>query len=435
MAASVRTLSQRLAHFLLGQSAVQGVNLVAGVALLWVLPPLEYALYIVAAGLIGAGNLGTDMGTGQAVITFGSRNREDRSLHASLFSGSQVVRARLFLFAVPVLAMLGWVMMAGQAWPVSHWAPCFLAVYLSVLAQRRIPYFNALMNVRQDAAGLFATAFGPAVGRLVLTLVLCWYFPLAWMALLVNIVALAAQDWLSRRHLRAILAAHTSATRTVVHDIKRFIKPLVPGVIYVLVQGQLTILLLSVMHFTDSIAEVGALGRLGQILSLLAMLNPFFVQPTFAALRDKANIARRAAVLMGALVAFTVIVTMTAIVFPGLWLMILGPNYSHLRDLMGIAVAGPLVALIGGTLYTIVIATGRTRHQWLQIPLGIGAQAAFLALNGLSGTADAIILIYLPAVSYLLLQCALLLWVLNTHDGLKPGQHAQEIDLQAPAPP
>ena len=430
-----QALSRRLGAFLAGQGAVQAVNLVAGVALLWVLPPSEYALYILAAALIGAGNLGTDLGTGQAVITYGTRERTHPAALATLFAASQVMRARLFMIAVPVLAALGVLMMASQSWPLSHWLPCLAAVFLSVAAQRRIPYFNALMNIHQDASGLFSTALLPAIGRLLLTLLACWMFPFAWLALAINILALMAQDRLCARYLRDTLAAAPAEVPRVLGEIKRFIKPLVPGVAYVLLQGQLTYLLLSLMRFTDSIAEVGALGRLGQILSLLAMLNPFFIQPTFAALRDKRVAAKRAAGLMAAMITFAALLVASAVIFPEAWLFILGPNYSHLRELMGIAVAGPLIGLIGGTLYTIVIASGRTRFQWLQIPLGIGSQAAFLALNGLGGTADAVILTYIPAASYLLLQAVLLCWVLTTEDRTCPAQAHAEPAVPSETPP
>lgn len=46
--------------------------------------------------------------------------------------------------------------------------------------------------------------------------------------------------------------------------------------------------------------------------------------------------------------------------------------------------------LLGGSLYTIVLASGRPGGLSLGIPIGIAAQAAYLALVGVSSVAEAL---------------------------------------------
>jgi hypothetical protein len=44
-----------------------------------------------------------------------------------------------------------------------------------------------------------------------------------------------------------------------------YLSPIIPGIIFTAVQGQISVLLITLFGQTKSIAEVAALGRLGQL--------------------------------------------------------------------------------------------------------------------------------------------------------------------------
>src|SRR5439155_17120858 len=91
---------------------------------------------------------------------------------------------------------------------------------------------------------------------------------------------------------------------------------------------------------TNSVAEVGALGRLAQILALASLLNQFFVQPHFAQIHDSQRFERRAAALTGSLLLAGVILITSTVVFPTVWLFVFGPHYRHLDEALPWVVFG-----------------------------------------------------------------------------------------------
>ena len=105
-------------------------------------------------------------------------------------------------------------------------------------------------------------------------------------------------------------------------------------------------------------------------------------------------------------------VTASALVAPQAWLMVLGSKYESLSGELVLALVGALLSLIGATLYTMVIATRRTRGQWLQIAIGAGAQAIFVSMFGINNTRDALVLNMIPAAAYAALQMGLLIHIL-----------------------
>jgi hypothetical protein len=151
------------------------------------------------------------------------------------------------------------------------------------------------------------------------------------------------------------------------------------------------------------------------------LLNGFFIQPYFARISSPGLFTKRAVQVTGMLLLGFGLVSGSTVVLPEAWLWILGPKYAGLSNELVIAILSAQLLVAGGILYTIVIATRQTRGQWLQIPLGLGAQAAFLAVQGVHGTQDALVLNLIPAATYILLQGGLLARILARWQPEKSG--------------
>lgn len=397
-----------LARFAAGQAGIHVINLVTGLLILRLLSIEEYALYILASLLQTVGALTMDLGAAQALVSLGAPLREDRRAMGRLVGSALWLGRRLSLLALAAVVAVSYVLMRG--------AEATLAVGIAVtglsIALARLQYSaavaTAVLNAHHDSAGLLSAGFATAALRLVLVAVACVAAPLAWVALAVNLAGALLMRGLLWRAARR----HADPSGGMAPDLKRalvrFMWPLVPGIAYYLVQGQVATLLLASAGITTAVAEVGALGRLGQIVAVLGWFNGFFVQPYFARIVERGQFLRRLGQLGALLAAMVALITGSAVWAPDLWLLLLGPNYGALSDELVLALAGAQLSVLGGLAYTVVIATGRTAGQWLQIPLGLGAQAAFLASVGVAGTHDALVLNLLPAATYLALQVALL---------------------------
>ena len=190
--------------------------------------------------------------------------------------------------------------------------------------------------------------------------------------------------------------------------LRKFAIPLVPGAIYYMAQGQISTLLLTVFGQTTSIAEVGALGRLGQILGLLMMLNGFVILPNLARVNQRNEFILHGARLIALFVVVGGMTLLSTFVVPEWWLYLLGGNYDHSGEFLPLAMSGSLIALLAALFHTMLISRAATRGQAWNIVVGIGFQAVVLATWGVRTTADALSLNILLASGAAVLQLGLL---------------------------
>lgn len=401
-----------IARFLTGQVVVQVVNLVTGFLILRFLSINEYAIYILGSLLGTVGALGSDMGISQGVISIGAPIRDDKTAFSGLVKSAILLRRRFFVLAVPVVAVLAYAVLHNT----DDGIPAMIAVTLLAMAiawvQQSVVLGVSVLNAHHDSSRLMRAGLGSAFCRLILVATFCRVAPFALTGLAINLAGMLLNAWLLSRFCRNYLNAGRPDEQDFSAKLLKFAKPLIPGVVYHLIQGQIAVFLLGLSGATEAVAEVGALGRLGQVMGVLAMLNGFFIQPYFARIADYRNFAKSAVQVFAALLLVFAIVTVSTLIFPELWLAILGPNYKGLAGEMVIAMAGAQLWVAGAVVYTIVIATRVTRGQWLQIALGLGAQAAFLAVVGVNSTHDALLLNLVPAAAYVILQLGLLTRVL-----------------------
>ena len=143
---------------------------------------------------------------------------------------------------------------------------------------------------------------------------------------------------------------------------------------------------------TSSVAEVGALGRLGQVFGLIMTVNTFFVQPYFARIENRRAYVEKGLLVLSGIGALSLLTMISAFVLPEWWLFILGAKYAGLKKELPFALLVSLFLLLSGTLYTMVIARKSTVGQSWMIASGILIQLLFIGMNGIRTTFDALIL-------------------------------------------
>ena len=269
-----------------------------------------------------------------------------------------------------------------------------------------------LLNDFHGSQGVALCALALGCVRRAALLAFCIFQPYALTAIAVNFLGACVAAAVAGGRCKRYMSSTEAPSPESASQLRSFVVPLIPGVIYFLFQGHISTLLLALSGATSSIAEVGALGRLGQLLSLLALLNGHFIQPYFARIASMRLFAKRAIQTLTAVVAILIVVTLSVHYFPEPWLAILGPNYKGLTRELPIAMIGMQLSVLGGIVYTIVIATKNTRRQWWQIVFGMGGQLIFIYSIGVQTTVDALLLNLIPAAAYFLLQCGLLVGIL-----------------------
>jgi len=400
----LRTIS----HFLATQGLIQAVSLVCGIVVLRLLSIHDFAIYVIFGALHNVGSFCADMGLSQAINTLGSKAQGDRNRVGTLLSGAVAIRRWLFAFSFLTTAVVAFVLLTNTVESAVVAVAGFLLVCCASWIHQALSMYTAVLNVHHDSGALFKSGITVGATRLLLITTLLPLFPSPIVAFAINLVGSAAGLTVARRLIVDRVNVALGASRAEIKLIVDFVYPLIPGSLYFLIQGQVATILLSIHGQVAYLAEVGALSRLAQILALLAMLNPFWVQPAFARISSQTEFSRKAGVLFLVVSAASVLVTATAFIWPEAWLLVLGLQYSGLAQELPVAVSFALISIIGGMLFTLVIAGGDTRRQYLQIPLGISAQCIVVFGWGVNSTLEALIVSGVPQVTYALLQGYLL---------------------------
>jgi len=400
----------RITQFLMGQGVVRLINIIIGLILLRILPIEEFALYTLTIVFIQASSLVTNMGLSHAINTFGANLRKDPQRMGFLYRGACFF-AHKFYFVVIIIVPIALVSMTGHEWSWMHISIALLLLLVTVRIDISYKFYVSMMNAHHQSKNLFHTGMVEALMRLVL-LWLCVVWPFAIVALFGNLIGIVGGRLLASSRCKKLMEKGNGINKNQNNQLKSFIMPLMPVVVYEAIQSQLALFLLGVYGYTASIAEVGALGRLGQVIGLFILLNSFFIQPVFARIHDKQEFIKKAIIVIVLILLFSFVCMGSVYLLPQWWLLIIGSHYAGLQAELPIAVMIGLLTWLGGVLYTLIISRGVTLGQGYYILVALLAQVVFLSVHGISSTYDALLLNLLPVATYACVQVLLLVRML-----------------------
>ena len=406
--------------FLASQGAVQLANFAVGISLVHLLSVDQYALFTLASTLLIFFSLATNPGISQAVITQAAT--VDEQSIGRLMSAALAVSRRVYLTSLPLLIVLSTAVFMHRQWPVIVTIAITALVASTAWIQVVTTFRAAILNTRHDVLGLFQVGISEAVVRLVLV-PLCLVWPYAIVAVGTRVAADGIARLVSRRALGPIQMGSHPEFRAAIW---RFIVPLAPLTLYSALQGQIAVLALNVFGSTTSIAEYGAVTRLGQLVSFFILLNPFLVQPVMARQHDRAGFVWHLSLVVGGLTALSIVVMLSVFEAPNWWLFILGDNYAGLQNELPLAVGAALLGLIGATLYAVVSSRNCTAGQPWVVVLSLAGQLSFLGIHGIRSVSDGLVLGGIAAVSLVFVETILIAQILRNWSSSSSG---------APIPP
>ena len=182
-----------------------------------------------------------------------------------------------------------------------------------------------------------------------------------------------------------------------------FVKNQAPNAIFFCLQGQITIFLISFFGTrATAVAEVGALGRLALIFTVLGQLLMNLFVPAFARCQSAPKLRLLYFTIVGGVAACCVVVIAAAAFFPNQFLFVLGNKYSHLQRELLLMVAGTVMLMLAGTLWVLNASKAWIKGSWLYIPLTIATQIALIPYTDFSNVSQVLIFNLISTVPYLL---------------------------------
>lgn len=358
-----------LLHFLTGQACVQLIGLVTGLLLLRWLSVEDYAAFSVAFAFQTTVNGLVDLGFSGSVVALVGERSGDNAVIGTYIRAAKTLRVRLAVIGIAATCVLFPWLTVRHHWKLSTTLLLLSAIVANVVFQTWMVY-GAPLLIRGRLKQYYSAQFLAAAFRLSACSLL--YFAglfTAGAAALMSASVTAITGFLYRKHAREFVDEPEHSSPEHRQEMVRYLSPLMPGVIFTALQGQITLAIITIFGRTSSIAEIAALGRLGQFFLVLSAFNSVIVEPYIARVSREKLVRRYLQIACGAAL-ISLALSGVAFTYPEPLLWLLGPKYQSVRSVIGWSVASSCVGYLSGVLW--VMNSARRWVYWWYTGLYIG---------------------------------------------------------------
>lgn len=384
-------------------------NLLYGLCCVRLLYKPDYAKFALLFGFMGSLTVLLDIGISGTLAPLVGEQIGNLQLIANYVASIRRIALRMYFLVAPIATVLFTLLVKKQHWGAAVVAQMVGALLVTAWFARVSSSYGSVLILRRDRNRYYRIQIAGSLGSLALLLVFWACHQInVYVCVLLNVAQTVFMAWSYYRRARELLGVKGEANPQMQKAIVRLAMPNFPGSIFYAVQGQITLMLITVFgHNVANVANVGALGRLGQILVVFAQMNPILVEPFFARL-PAPRLLR--VYLTGALLVtlFAGAFTASAFLFPQIFLWVLGARYSSLHFEVGLQVLCSSIAFVGGYLW-VVHSARRFVYWWntaANICLILLVQAIFIWKVDLSSVSHVLILNVVSATTTLLVYIA-----------------------------
>jgi O-antigen/teichoic acid export membrane protein len=367
----------RVAEFGFVQIWVQVLGAVAGILIVRSLAKEQYALYAITNQMQSACNLLADLGIGIGVRSIGGRVWQDRRRFGELVTTALDMRRWFAVFSLAgCLPVAAWMLAANGATWSTVTVMCGILV-ASVLPLLSSSVYLVVPQLHGEYRRIQKLDLGNAALRLALVSGLAATRLNAALAAAVGSVV----NWVQEAWLRRWSSERLDFTAQSNAEDRRELTSLsaraFPNTLFFCFQGQVTLLILTLVGNSTGIADVTALGRLALLLTIFTVTFTHVLVPRFTRCQDSRQLGRLYVWLVGATGLTLAPVVIAGWLFPRPLLWVLGEKYAALEGPCGWFVTFACVQQMGTVLWLL-----NSSRAWiwlgsvLWIPLTLAVQAA-----------------------------------------------------------
>src|SRR5437868_12191300 len=400
--------ARRIGGYAIVQVIGQIIAFSSGILLVRWLPQREYAYFTIANAMQAALMLLADIGISVGLISIGGRVWQDRHRFGELINTGLGLRRKLAAIAAIIVAPILYAMLAKNGASQIYILLLIVFVLAGFSIQLSIDIFSVVPRLHSDISRIQKIDFTCAIVRLLLIVGLIFMFATAGLAVAIASAAFLLQYFLLRAYAAKVVDLNANENAEDRHEIVRLVKSLAANTLFYCFQGQITVFLISFFaRQAASVAEVGALGRLAMIFTVLTNLLINIFVPAFARCQDKRKLHWLYIGIVGAVILFSSAVIAGAAFFPEQFLFVLGHRYAHLHRELLLMVGVAVISALSGTLWLLNASKAWITGAWLYIPLTLATQIALIPFTDFSSVAGVLIFNLISAVPSLLLNLAL----------------------------
>lgn len=399
-----KRMAGTLASFLFGQGAAQGIGVLAGLFLVRNLSVEAYAQFGIATGFQTVFSVLMDLGFASTIIPLVGDRHEDRAVIGRYVRSARRLRYRAFWILAPVAsaAFLGTI--HKQHWSASVQLLLLASILLSLYSSGMMSFFSAPLFLRAKLREFYVPQVLSGTGKLLAYIALAFVNGLnAWTAAGLTALNVTLNGNLIRRASLKYMDWPAQEDSDADQELLRYVLPATPAIVFSAFQLQISLFLVSIFGSTRYIAEVAALGRIGQIFLIMMTFNTIVIEPYIARLsRERLFRYFIGFVLLNSLALFPVVVV--AFHWPMVFVWILGAKFHSLSPQIGWYILAASLNSVSGLVW--IMNRGRKWVFWsgslLEVVLLLVVQMVFLALVGVRNTHQAVLFAVASSCCYMI---------------------------------
>jgi len=393
--------------FALAQGVVQIIGFLSGIILVRNLDQREYAYFTIANTMQGTLNVLADIGISIGLVSIGGRVWHDRHRFGQLVNTALGLRRRLGLASIVLITPILYFMLVKNGAPIGYTAIIVGIILGGLIVQLSIGVLSVVPRLRLDVGRIQTIDLTGAIARLLALAALLYFFLNGAIALAVGSATLLLQYWMLRRYVAGVIDLAAPENEDDRHAMRGFIRSQAANAVFFCLQGQITVFLISFFGRVNSVAEVGALGRLAMIFAVLSNLLGNVFAPAFARCQTLRKLRWQYAAIVGVVACFSLVVVAGAAFFPRPFLFVLGNKYAHLERELLLMVGGAVITALAGTLWSLNSARAWIAGSWLYIPMTLATQLALIPFTNFSSVSGVLVFNLVSAIPRLLLNLLL----------------------------
>jgi O-antigen/teichoic acid export membrane protein len=393
--------------YLSGQGLGLILSFISSLIIIRNFPIEEFAIYVLFAALTTVQAVGSDLGLGNCTLTLLAQSRRAPGKQGQIIAAALKIESKLVVLGLILSLSLGSILIVGMEFNYSRIPVLAVAILAFGHLQAILNIKKSRLNANQSQREIFiitlleglvktlaaaTTYIRPEVETIALLSILGW--------LLIN------------KFADRVCTIEKPETDSIRRGLIKSTAKIAPTTLFFLIQANFAVFVLSFYNLKTSVAELGALGRLGQIIGFISLAIPIYIQPAFANLDGHSYRKSLLRLCAAAIIIFLALVISTKF-GADLWVMILGARYQHLEPLIGLAVLGPAIYVLALALNAVVQAKQTSAWQNLTVGTALITQLIFCTAVGLNDTADALVFNMIPSVAMLSTQISLIAYMLK----------------------
>jgi len=332
----------------------------------------EYAIYTLANTMLGAMNILADGGIVSGVIAEGGKVWQDKYKLGAVITTGMNLRKKFGIGSILIAgSVLVYLLMHNNA----SWYYAVL-ILLSLIPVFYANLSDSLLEVapklHQDIKPLQKNQVMANLGRLLLTIPAVFFIPFTPIAIIATGIPRIIANFKLKKISNKFIIPNQKENIQIKENIIHMVKRILPVEVYNIFSTNITVWILSIAGATASIAQVGALFRIGAVLALFNIVFNTIIVPRYSRLQNiKSELLDKMIKIQLLLFSICFVLIFFTWLFSSQIIWILGNNYKNLDSELVFTVIIFCLNIISTIIYTLCRSRGWVINPILNIGVNL----------------------------------------------------------------